>query len=56
MAQAPRTPDPEVQRTAMKRLGFLVGEWSGEASVLRGPGQFAEPDRVAAARNESHRS
>ena len=26
----------------MKRLGFLVGEWSGEASVLRGPGQFAE--------------
>jgi hypothetical protein len=26
----------------MKRLGFLVGEWSGEASVLRGPGQFVE--------------
>lgn len=42
MAQTPRTPDIEAQRTAMKRLGFLVGEWSGEASVLRGPGQFAE--------------
>ena len=26
----------------MKKLGFLVGEWSGEASVLRGPGQFVE--------------
>jgi hypothetical protein len=42
MAQTPRTPDVELQRTAMKRLGFLVGEWSGEASVLRGPGQFVE--------------
>lgn len=42
MAQTPRPPDVEAQRTAMKRLGFLVGEWSGEASVLRGPGQFAE--------------
>ncbi len=26
----------------MKKLQFLAGEWSGEASVLRGPGQFAE--------------
>jgi hypothetical protein len=26
----------------MKKLEFLVGEWSGEASVLRGPGQFVE--------------
>jgi hypothetical protein len=42
MAQTPRTPNIEAQRTAMKKLGFLVGEWSGEASVLRGPGQFAE--------------
>jgi len=42
MAQSLRTPDLEAQRTAMKKLGFLVGEWSGEASVLRGPGQFAE--------------
>src|SRR3978361_266719 len=42
MAQTPRQPDIEAQRAAMKRLGFLIGEWSGEASVLRGPGQFAE--------------
>jgi len=42
MAQTPRTPDVETQRAAMKKLGFLVGEWTGEASVLRGPGQFAE--------------
>ncbi len=24
----------------MKKLSFLVGRWSGEASVLRAPGQF----------------
>src|SRR5579862_8551724 len=42
MAQTLRTPDLAAQRTAMKKLGFLVGEWSGEASVLRGPGQFAD--------------
>jgi hypothetical protein len=36
MAQTPQTPNIEAQRTAMKRLDFLVGEWSGEASVLRG--------------------
>ena len=42
MAQTPRRPDVEAQRAAMKKLGFLVGEWSGEASALRGPGQFAE--------------
>jgi len=42
MAQTLRTPDLEAQRTAMKKLGFLVGEWSGEASVLRGPGTFIE--------------
>jgi hypothetical protein len=42
MAQTPRQPDVEAQRAAMKKLGFLVGEWSGEASVLHGPGQFVE--------------
>ena len=26
----------------MKKLGFLAGEWSGEASVLQETGQFAE--------------
>jgi len=42
----PRTPDGqpdfqgdvEAQRAATKKLGFLVGE----ASALRGPGQFVE--------------
>ncbi len=42
MAQMPRTPDVKAQRTAMEKLGFLVGEWVGEASVLRGPGQFLD--------------
>src|SRR6266568_7831814 len=36
MAQTPQTPNIEVQRTAMKKLSFLIGEWLGEASVARG--------------------
>jgi len=27
------------QRDAMKKLAFLVGTWSGEAMVMRGPGE-----------------
>jgi hypothetical protein len=42
MAQTPHAPNVEEQRAAMKKLEFLVGEWSSEATVLRGPGQFAE--------------
>jgi hypothetical protein len=42
MAQTLRIPDLEAQRTAMRKLGFLVGDWSGEASVLRGPGQWVQ--------------
>ena len=42
MAQAPKTPNVEAQRAAMKRLQFLVGEWAGEASALRGLGQFVD--------------
>lgn len=42
MAQTPSAPNVEAQRTAMKKLEFLIGEWSGEASVLRGPGQFVD--------------
>jgi hypothetical protein len=26
------------QKAAMQKLAFLVGKWSGEASVIRGPG------------------
>lgn len=40
MAQTPRAPDLQVQRTAMKKLSFLVGKWAGEARLLRGPGQW----------------
>jgi hypothetical protein len=42
MAQTPRARDVEAQRTAMKKLEFLVGDWSGDATILRGPGQFVE--------------
>ena len=42
MAQTPQTPDIEAQRTAMKKLDFLVGEWSGQASAARGPGIVIE--------------
>ena len=30
------------QRAAMKKLGFLVGKWNGEALLLRGPGQWMD--------------
>ena len=42
MAEMVRVPDVGAQRAAMRKLAFLVGEWVGEASVLRGPGLFAE--------------
>ena len=42
MAQTTQTPDVEAQRAAMKRLDFLVGEWSGHASAARGPGVIIE--------------
>jgi hypothetical protein len=42
MAQPPRVPDLEAQRAALKKLDFLVGKWSGEARVSRGPGEPLE--------------
>jgi hypothetical protein len=42
MDQPPRVPDLEAQRAALKKLDFLVGKWSGEARVLRGPGEPLE--------------
>jgi hypothetical protein len=42
MAQPPRTPDTNAQRAALKNLDFLVGKWSGEARVPRGPGEPLE--------------
>src|ERR1700682_4753637 len=32
-------PNVSAQREAMKKLAFLVGKWSGDASVIRGPGE-----------------
>jgi hypothetical protein len=37
MAQLPRVPDLGAQREAMKKLGFLIGKWAGDARLLRGP-------------------
>jgi hypothetical protein len=39
MAQQLRTPDLDKQSVAMKKLSFLVGTWSGQAHVQRGPGE-----------------
>src|SRR5262249_6341815 len=36
MTQLPRVPDLEAQRAAMKKLGFLVGDWAGTARIFRG--------------------
>jgi hypothetical protein len=42
MAQQPRVPNTELQRSAMKKLSFVVGKWSGEARILRGSGEPLE--------------
>jgi hypothetical protein len=42
MARLPRVPDLNAQRAAMKRLGFLVGKWNGQARLLRGPGEWID--------------
>src|SRR5277367_5401031 len=42
MAQLPRVPDLEAQRVAMKKVGFLVGKWAGEARLLRGPAESVD--------------
>jgi hypothetical protein len=39
MSLQPQVPDIETQRAAMNKLSFLVGRWSGEAHILRGPGE-----------------
>ena len=49
MAQTTHAPNLEAQRTGMKKLEFLVAEWSGEATVLRGPGQFVDMEQTESA-------
>ena len=49
MAQTSHVPNVVAQRTAMRKLEFLVGEWSGDATVLRGPGQFVDMAQIESA-------
>jgi hypothetical protein len=42
MTQQPRVPDTELQRSAMRKLSFLLAKWSGEARILRGSGEPLE--------------
>src|SRR5260370_1049910 len=42
IAQTPRALNLEAQRAAMKKLDFLIGKWTGEARVLRGPSELVE--------------
>lgn len=37
-AAAQGRPNVDVQKEAMRKLAFLVGQWSGEATVSMGPG------------------
>jgi hypothetical protein len=39
MAQTVNQPDVKAQRDAMKKLHFLVGNWSGEAHIFRANGE-----------------
>jgi hypothetical protein len=36
---AQQAPDLQAQRVAMKKLAFLAGKWSGDATSRRGPGE-----------------
>jgi hypothetical protein len=42
VTQPIRVPNIEAQRAAMKKLEFLIGKWTGQARVLRGPGDPVE--------------
>jgi len=42
MAGLPRVPDLNAQRAAMRKLGFLIGKWNGDARLLRGPDEWVE--------------
>ena len=44
MTQNTPTPNVDVQRAAMKKLDFLVGEWCGHVTAARGPGVGVELD------------
>ena len=49
MAQQIPMPDVEAQRTAMRKLSFLIGKWSGEARMLTPSGEAIEMKQTEAA-------
>lgn len=51
MAQAPQSPNLEAQRAAMQKLSFLIGHWSGKATMLRPGGMTLEVIQTEDARN-----
>lgn len=48
----PGYPDVNAQRQAMKKLGFLVGEWTGEGRMLRPTGEWVEFNQTERAEYE----
>jgi hypothetical protein len=42
MAQAPQQPNLDKQRSAMSKLQFLVGSWSGTGRLWRSPAESVE--------------
>jgi hypothetical protein len=52
MPQALRQPNLDAQRSAMKKLEFLIGRWAGEAQLLSGQG---EPIVLAQAEDAPYR-
>ena len=51
-AQPPLSHSVQAQREAMRKLEFLVGNWSGPVTIVRGPG---EPVRLAQIENVQFR-
>jgi hypothetical protein len=43
---SPAMPDTAARRDAMQKLGFMVGQWSGDAWAMIGPGQRMDMRQV----------
>ncbi len=52
VAEAPNSNGADAQREAMKKLAFLVGQWSGPVTIVRGPG---EPLRLTQTENVEYK-
>lgn len=44
--QPPHAPDVSAQHQAMKKLGFLTGNWAGHGRMLRATGEWIEFDQT----------